>query len=47
MNKDIIPTAKEGYAYKFGKSGWRQTKILTQEEKQVRGNNLNKVKTKK
>jgi len=23
MNKDIIPEAKEGYQYKYGKSGWR------------------------
>ena len=37
MNKDIIPEAKEGYQYKYGKSGWRQTKILTTEEKQTRG----------
>ncbi|CAL6038997.1 Hypothetical_protein [Hexamita inflata] len=44
MNKDIQPKAKEGYEYKFGKNGWRQTKIITEEEKQAKGLQLKQAK---
>ncbi|CAL6099619.1 Hypothetical_protein [Hexamita inflata] len=44
MNKDIKPQAKEGYEYKFGKNGWRQQKIITEEEKQVKGQQLKQAK---
>ncbi|CAL6113157.1 Hypothetical_protein [Hexamita inflata] len=44
MNKDIQPKAKEGYEYKFGKNGWRQTKIITEEEKQAKGQQLKQAK---
>ncbi|CAL6032880.1 Hypothetical_protein [Hexamita inflata] len=44
MNKDIQPKAKEGYVYKFGKNGWRQTKIISEEEKQAKGLQLKQTK---
>ncbi|CAL5985074.1 Hypothetical_protein [Hexamita inflata] len=44
MNKDIQPKAKEGYEYKFGKNSWRQQKIITEEEKQVKGQQLKQAK---
>ncbi|CAL5997033.1 Hypothetical_protein [Hexamita inflata] len=44
MNKDIQPKAKEGYEYKFGKNGWRQQKIITEEEKQAKGQQLKQAK---
>ena len=36
LNPAITPVAKEGYEYKFGGGGWRQTKIITADEKAIK-----------
>ena len=44
LNKDIVPEPIEGYTWKFGKSGWRKSKVLNEEQKTAQNDRMKKLR---